>query len=435
MSTPEVWRFGQFELNPAQHKLTSSGTVIHIQPKTYEVLLTLLKHAGQLVSREQLLTSVWAETHVSDANLTNSIAALRKYLGADAIETVSKFGYRFRLEIAAKPGITQAAFNLLSEGKANMLRRTTEGVAAAQRLFWLTIAEEPAYAEAWAWLARSSRYLEKFRAAPEQNRRLAEGAFRRAFALDPDLPCAHQFYTTFQADCGNAVLAMKRLLERVAKYPQDAHSYAGLVQVCRFSGLLDASLAAHNRAVQLDPDLSTSVPHTHFARCDYKAVVESYVISGRQARGYLDAAAWASLGAKEIPDEISERLTRCAWPPLFQALLRSLSCALAGNAAEVKTISFEQDVSDDPESALYFSRHLARCGCSTEAVALLQQSANSGMSIPALLEHDPWLRPLHPDAAFQKVKREVIQRHQYAKEVFETAGGAELLSVSRSVSG
>jgi len=216
----------------------------------------------------------------------------------------------------------------------------------------------------------------------------------------------------------------------VARFREDAHSYAGLVQVCRFTGLLDASLAAHERAVQLDPGISTSVPHTHFARCDYRTVVECYAATGRLTRGYLDAAAWACVGAaSEIKSEISERLAGRKWPPLFEALLSSLLCAIRNDANGVKAISCAQDLSDDPESALYFSRHLAWCGCSDLAIRLLRQSVSAGIAIPSMMERDPWLRSLQGDPAFRALKRDVDERHEHANEVFRAAGGARLLAI------
>ena len=59
-----------------------------------------------------------------------------------------------------------------------------------------------------------------------------------------------------------------------------------------YCGLLDEWVAAHERAVALDPTIVTSVPHTHFLRWDYADTLDTY----GPTRYYLDAAAWAALG-------------------------------------------------------------------------------------------------------------------------------------------
>ena len=60
---------------------------------------------------------------------------------------------------------------------------------------------------------------------------------------------------------------MTRLIER-AQTP-DPELMVGLVSACRYCGLLDASVAAHKRAVELDPRIRTSVPHTWFLQADH----------------------------------------------------------------------------------------------------------------------------------------------------------------------
>ena len=90
----------------------------------------------------------------------------------------------------------------------------------------------------------------------------AEAAFERALALNPDLPVAHNLYTALELERGRSKQAMLRLLERAKVTSADADLFAGLVPACRYCGLMDASLAAHSRARQLDPSISTAVMFT-----------------------------------------------------------------------------------------------------------------------------------------------------------------------------
>jgi TolB-like protein len=80
--------------------LTRDGDAISLTPKATEILLELLKNAGQLVEKDELLKEVWPDTFVEESNLTQNIFILRKALGDDRsgpkyIETVARRGYRF----------------------------------------------------------------------------------------------------------------------------------------------------------------------------------------------------------------------------------------------------------------------------------------------------------------------------------------------------
>jgi tetratricopeptide (TPR) repeat protein len=158
----------------------------------------------------------------------------------------------------------------------------------ARELYWICLVEAPAFAPAWAWLGRCCWFLGKFGGnSSAAELELADAAFRRAFLIDPDLACAHQFYTPVEADLREARGALVRLLSRIKRNPGEPESYSGLVQVLRFCGLLEQPVAAHKQATDLDPAVVTSVPHTFFSAAKYAATIESY--SGR-AGYYLDAA-------------------------------------------------------------------------------------------------------------------------------------------------
>ena len=71
-----------------------------LAPKTYDVLVALIRRAGRLVTKHELLEGVWPGVFVDEGILTVHVAALRKALGETRqspayIETVSRSGYRF----------------------------------------------------------------------------------------------------------------------------------------------------------------------------------------------------------------------------------------------------------------------------------------------------------------------------------------------------
>ena len=179
--------------------------------------------------------------------------------------------------------------------RANHLQRerTVENLVLARDLYRECVEEDPNYAPAWARLGSCYRFLEKFGEEGPESLELAQWAFKRAFALNPDLSIAHNLYTQIEADLGNAQAAMVRLLAHAETHPNDPELFAGLVQSCRFCGLLDESVMAHQRARRLDSRAVTSVAHTFFLMGDYAHALESYDAT---AGYYLDAAILALTG-------------------------------------------------------------------------------------------------------------------------------------------
>jgi Tol biopolymer transport system component/DNA-binding winged helix-turn-helix (wHTH) protein len=97
-----LYRFGVFELEACTGELRRNGIKLKLQDQPYQVLLKLLEHAGQTVTREQLRSALWpAGTFVDfETGLNTTIKRLRETLGDSAenpafIETVPKRGYRF----------------------------------------------------------------------------------------------------------------------------------------------------------------------------------------------------------------------------------------------------------------------------------------------------------------------------------------------------
>jgi DNA-binding winged helix-turn-helix (wHTH) protein/Tol biopolymer transport system component len=97
-----LYRFGVFELEASTGELRRNGVKLKLQDQPYQVLLKLLEHAGQTVTREELRSTLWpADTFVDfETGLNTTIKRLRETLGDSAenpafIETVPKRGYRF----------------------------------------------------------------------------------------------------------------------------------------------------------------------------------------------------------------------------------------------------------------------------------------------------------------------------------------------------
>jgi len=94
-----IYRFGRFELQPNQRRLLNDGHPVELGHRALDVLLALVERAGQLVTKDQLLSLVWPGVVVEENNLQVQISALRKILGTAAIATTAGRGYCFTLEL------------------------------------------------------------------------------------------------------------------------------------------------------------------------------------------------------------------------------------------------------------------------------------------------------------------------------------------------
>src|SRR6266705_1392517 len=98
--TKVLYEIGNFCCDPREHLLLCHGKPVSLSPKSFEILLALIRSNGQLVTKDELMQQVWPDSFVEEANLTVNISALRKVLGEapgaqQYIETVPKRGYRF----------------------------------------------------------------------------------------------------------------------------------------------------------------------------------------------------------------------------------------------------------------------------------------------------------------------------------------------------
>ncbi|HZM96821.1 MAG TPA: AAA family ATPase [Vicinamibacterales bacterium] len=102
--------FGGFRLDTRNAQLWRGDQEIALRPKAFAVLAHLVEHAGQLVTKQQLLDAVWPATFVTDAVLKDSVRQLREALGDDAeaprfIETAHRRGYRFVSQVSVEPAL------------------------------------------------------------------------------------------------------------------------------------------------------------------------------------------------------------------------------------------------------------------------------------------------------------------------------------------
>jgi tetratricopeptide (TPR) repeat protein len=254
----------------------------------------------------------------------------------------------------------------------------------------------------------------------------AEAAFRRALDLNPDLTLAHNFFAALEADLGLAESAMVRLLKRAQTNRSDPNLFSGLVYACRFCGLLNASIVAHQHARRLDPHIPTSVGQSYFLSGDYQQALDT---SGGDI-GYLDALALASLGREqEAVDLLRSREQRPAQHQLIRYFLVSLRALLEGNREESLNITKQAiaAVQRGGEELFHLVRQLSYLGEREQAMSELERAVQQGFFCYPGMLRDPWLDALRSESRFSNTLAEARSRHEAACKMFIEAGGMQIL--------
>jgi len=104
-TTGRLWRFADYEFDELRRELRTKGKPVELESKPLEILLQLLLHAGEVVTKEELLESVWPDVMVVDGSLATAVSKLRKAMGDEdhpAVVTVPRVGYRLAVPVYCK---------------------------------------------------------------------------------------------------------------------------------------------------------------------------------------------------------------------------------------------------------------------------------------------------------------------------------------------
>jgi DNA-binding winged helix-turn-helix (wHTH) protein/tetratricopeptide (TPR) repeat protein len=307
--------------------------------------------------------------------------------------------------------------------RGNQLSYDAKQWSVARDLYIRCLEEDPRDAPAWARLGRIHHVMGKYLpTGTREGADKAEEAFRRALELNPDLPLAHKLYAQLDVDLGRARDAMSRLLPRAQS--ADSELLAGLVTTCRYCGLLDASTAAHARALQLDARIRTSVPHTWFMQADH-ARVATIKISDFP---YIVPLSLAALGRGDEALPVLRELEKTTQTRIRDFIMAARAC-IEGDAADSLAAVRRIAASDfrDPEGLFYLARHTAHLGEPDEALALFERVVRGGFWCYPIMASDPWLSSLRKKAAFAKLLHEAERQHRDALDAFAALGGSATL--------
>lgn len=293
MAGRERYAFGSFLLEVSERRLARGGEVLALAPKALDLLIALVRRSGHLVTKAELLDTVWANAFVEEGVVAVHVAAVRKALGDNRrdpryIQTVSRSGYRFIGDLACLDnGETRSApagedRELVGRGRFHLLTASRGDVPKALSAYRAAAERDPGYAAAHAGVALACCAQAELRLAdPTQAYSEARSAALRAIAMD--------------AGCADAQVALgvvlflgdwnwyaaERCFQRAIQLsPHHTEAYLLYGRLLEALGRLPEALEMKLRALERDP-LSPTV-HLQIA------------LSHWNQRRYDDVIAWAN---------------------------------------------------------------------------------------------------------------------------------------------
>ena len=114
----QIFEFEQFRLDEGKRLLFKGrGEAVALMPKAFDILAFLVRHAGEVVEKDDLMSAIWPDTVVEENNLTQNISAIRRILGEKHrenrfIATVPGHGYKFVAEVRKVDDMAESAGGL-----------------------------------------------------------------------------------------------------------------------------------------------------------------------------------------------------------------------------------------------------------------------------------------------------------------------------------
>lgn len=308
--------------------------------------------------------------------------------------------------------------------RANQAEQTSWSIA--RDLYLQCVQEDHQYAPAWARLGRTYRMLGKFTATGEEDLTRARSALKRALDINPDLSLAHHQYARLEIDLGLACDAMVRLIQRAHSRRNDPELFAALVQACRYCGLLDASVAAHAIARQLDALIPTSVAHTFVQQGQYQKAYE------HSSDPLTRAFTLTMLDRSQDADQILHELEKMdGAPDLLRAWSKSARMIIAGRREDALALTRTVLPSTyrDPESLYYLARQFALVGERDEALRLLSRVIAEGFFCLEGAAIDPAFATLWIERGFTRLVEDARDKCATARAAYVDAEGDRLLAL------
>jgi DNA-binding winged helix-turn-helix (wHTH) protein len=378
--------FGPYQLDATTRRLLRDGEPVALSSRQFDILLLLVTHAGQLLSKDALIEAAWPGVAVTDNSLEQAISALRRTLGTDHgegyIETAARRGYRFaarvtridRRETVETLEALLAPHKAWIEGRAALETLERDHILHAREVFERVLGEVADQASAHVGLANA---------------------------------CIMQFEMTradLNPDTASLALAAAHARDACRLDPRYGEAWATLGFVLDRTGHRADALAASRKAVSLEPD-----NWRHHLRLAYVSWGEERLREARRTLALLPGfplAHWLAATvhvAREALDE-AERELAAGIEAQGTSHSRFSSVALHWLDGLVRLTrgdepgalhAFEEELARERSGHLYARECCANTWYAVAAVRLRHEDASGAV---AALRETLARVPLHPSA-------------------------------------
>ena len=205
----KVYQFGPYRLEVDVRRLSRDGQSVQLTSRLLDILLLLIMHRGEIVTKDDLLREIWANQIVEENNVAVAVSALRRVLGEthgnhEYIQTMQRRGYRFVGRVREVVGSFDVvgnqsastrrytenadAYYLYLKGRHLARQRSIEDIRRSIQCFEKAIQMDESYALAYAGIADCHHLLVLWNAlAPKAAYPLARRAAMKALQIDKTL--------------------------------------------------------------------------------------------------------------------------------------------------------------------------------------------------------------------------------------------------------
>jgi DNA-binding winged helix-turn-helix (wHTH) protein len=430
MPPSEIYEFDGFLLDVGERQLSRHAETIALAPKAHDLLAALVRRAGRLVTKQELLELVWPGTFVDEGILSVHVSALRRALGdggrgSSIIETVPRAGYRFTPAVMRRTGRADPfaarwllpalpseprVHELIGRGRAHLLSASMSEVPQALAAFRSAVEMDPTYAAAHAGEALACCAQAELRVVPPGEAYAeARAAALRALAMDDACADAQVALGTvlFLSDWNwpGARRSLERALELDPDHVEGHLVYGRLLEAL---GELDRGLAAKQQALERSPFsalVHTQIALSYWNQRRYDEVIEwaekSLALDPKHllAREYI-AAAFLKKG--DLDRHMAENLAHAeayGAPPELIAELRQVY-ARGGRRGIVEHVL--RTACTQPMAAFQLALLHAEAGRMDEAFAHLDRAIESRDPALVHLAVAPQWDDLRADPRFEE---------------------------------